>query len=399
MPRIWDLNTLYYLQSAARRRNRWTLFNAREEETFIREFIIWFEHHWPDWVNKINVNPPIGIGFTLYQSNLQTATIIARFLRENFKEIPLIAGGPQVQYEEWTHSVSTKIAPFFDSWVVGEGEAALKEIVTAQTPGRYHHPLNSMMQAGFPDFSHFELKRYGRQRALPVSFSRGCIHRCTFCAECRLFPCYKQYDPGEFVERLQEMTQTYHLHWVTFLDSLINGDFEALAILCEKMINRGLKLHWDAQLAIRPDMPMELFRLMKRAGCNQCFIGLETASNRLLQQIRKPYHSEEAAQFLENMKKNQLFAEISLIVNLPGEEETDFHSLLDFFDKYHPLIAKIAQINPFIPLPGTPYYTKFSPDSQDKNQSKIQQILAIAEKYHIPYTKSYIQNLNFEASP
>ncbi|MBP7462347.1 MAG: B12-binding domain-containing radical SAM protein [Candidatus Delongbacteria bacterium] len=429
----YDFNLRCYGEMDSGWRKRWTLMTQTEAIEFGEDF----RRHYGDDLDRLIrelARQGTGyIGLTVFQQNEALSLYISRRIKAIAPGIRIIWGGPQIQYRLWQWSKSKShpniqpgdqkpeadpdparteksghgrvsgydpslagpIPPEYrvvDDWVVGEGEWALLRILEGEKTGWHRIEVDSLDRMAFPDYSRFELKRYSRQRALPVLFSRGCINRCRFCAESRLYGAYQYHDPDGLVDYLLHLKQVYHLHWITFHDSMINGNLEALERLCRLMIRRKLDLHWDAQLGIRNDMESGMVRLLKQAGCFQVFVGLESGSDRLLRTMGKPYTAEQAAHFLRMLRQTDLYAEISLITDYPGETETDFFDTLQFIQTHRHAIPKIAQINPFIALPGTEYYTSPSPPPR-YDPLKISRLTELARSCAIPYTSHYIQNL------
>lgn len=388
-----DYNSLAYWQMDQRLRSRWTMMDQADHTCFKTEF--WKTNH--DRMHKLfidmkNRQIPYA-GFSVFQHNEDLSLEAAIRLKEVYPNIQIIWGGPQIQYWLWQEK-NLSFGPYsvIDHWVAGEGEWALLDILAGQASGLHRVEVFSLDEIAFPDFSCFNLKDYTRHRALPVLFSRGCVNRCRFCAECRLYERYNYHEPEACVDFLLRLKKEYDLHWITFHDSMINGDLSAFENLCRLMISSDLQLHWDAQLGIRHDMDISLMKLAKQAGFFQGFIGLESGSDDVLHRMKKPYTTHQATEFLQRLKQAELFGEISLITNYPGETESEFHATLNFIEANSGWIPKIAQINNFVPLPGTVYYHAPSEVSQGLN--KIRSIIELARKHSIPYTNNYIENLN-----
>jgi len=192
---------------------------------------------------------------------------------------------------------------------------------------------------------------------------------------------------------LKYLNKKFNINWFIFQDSLINANLEKLEKLCILMIDKLPNMKWEAQIYIRNDMPIELFKLLKKAGCYNLFVGLESGSDYILQKMNKRFDTNTAINFFKKCKLADLHFEISLIIGHPFETKKTIDDTKKFLIKNSDLIPKIAQINPYI-------YYEFSDISKDDltpldfdvNQ-EINDILNIANDCKIRYTKAFVNNL------
>jgi radical SAM superfamily enzyme YgiQ (UPF0313 family) len=128
---------------------------------------------------------------------------------------------------------------------------------------------------------------------------------------------------------------------------------------------------------------------MKKSGCYNLFVGLESGSNNMLRAMNKGFNLETALDFFKSLNKAKLQFEISLIFGYPGETEGNFRDSLDFIRQNKKLIPKIAQANPFVDYLGD-HENKYPLNTV---KSRIRKFLRILELEKIRYTKSFINNL------
>ncbi len=392
-PVIKDLNAEIYNLIEKKWQKRWTVLTKEEYEVFFQYVVSEFNYKFEEIFDIIERENIKYIGFSVFKLNEKFIFKIADVLRKKEEDIKIIIGGPQIQYRVWEGKDLRSFYYFADKIIVGEGEKAIYKL--RNNNKIYHEPVVKLSEVGFPEFKYFDLKNYKRKKALPVMFSRGCINRCAFCAETKLFDKFKTYNELDFVEYLLYLKKVYKIKWITFFDSLINGNLNKLYNLLDLMIKNKVELYWDAQIYIRNDMDDEIFQMMKKSGCVGLFIGLESGSDKVLKLMNKRYNTEIASRFLQALYKNNLFAEISLIYDFPGETEKDFEETLLFIKKNKKYIPKIAQINKFIPLPGTEAYSlAMDQNFQNSSSKKLEKFIHVIKENNIIYTESYIENLN-----
>jgi len=344
------------------------------------------------------------IGFSVFRSNYDFSYRLAEKIKEKSPAARIVFGGPEIMSRRgdaaWMNDL--RMSGVVDAVVIGEGENALLDLVRdakAQPFQIVGAQRSSLDDLGFPRYDGFELGSYERRRALPLFTSRGCVRRCAFCAERLLFDLFRSRSAEHIVEEIEWQKEQHNVVWFTFHDSLVNGDLAVLKRMCELIIERGLDIKWEAQVAIRKDMDCESIRLMKEAGCFNFFIGLESGSDAVLARLNKGYTTDEAHDFFVRCDQARMHFEISLIVASPDESDEEFQETLSFLRINKELIPKIAQINPFMALPGTPYDRGTSqpmiPDPE-RGSMRVRQSITFLEENNFTYTPHFINNLAYE---
>ena len=349
------------------------------------------------------------IGFSLFRSNREYAVGLARDVRERNPAARIVFGGPETLRA--VYDSGFRDALFLDSGadilVAGEGESGFEKCLKREP----EEPVlvsfeeeTDLDSFPFPTFSGFPLRRYKRQRALPIQASRGCIRRCRFCTECLLSTRYKCRSARHVFDEILWHRAHNKTCWFTFHDSLINGDLDMLDELCALLIKDNTGIKWEAQVAIRPDMDEHLLRKMKQAGCFNIFVGLESGSGKVLAKMGKGYTPEAAAAFLRRVRRSGLHAEISLIVGFPEETDDDFEETLSFLSENRSVIPKIAQVNPFVLLPESAYARENAAGSDgfphvyngEVSRRRMDRCVGFFEKNDFTYTPYFINNLAYE---
>ncbi|MBU1075795.1 MAG: B12-binding domain-containing radical SAM protein [Spirochaetes bacterium] len=295
-------------------------------------------------------------GFSIYKTNFLFSLSYARALKKMFPEIKIIFGGPHTAYLDKYNRNYFNSFSFIDHFIIGEGEIELIDLIkgsSQKSRSIYSSQISILSHLPFPKYELFDLHKYDRNHGLPLIASRGCHNNCSFCFEKIQFPEYYTRDANEILEEIRYHIKNNNIQWFTFYDSLFNGNLSNIEKLLKLLLQKKIKIIWDAQISIRKDMPDRLFELMKKSGCINLFIGLETGSSFLLKQMKKNFKTEDAPGFISRLKENDLNFELSLILNYPFETDDDFHATMDLIKRNKAFINKLAQVNPFIYYPGT----------------------------------------------
>lgn len=314
------------------------------------------------WVRRIlNFNPQ-AVGFSLFMSSANASLALARRFKEISPDLKIIGGGPEVARMKRilvdgvrrfaSLNMGFIAGNIFDVLVDGEGEEALLEILSLIKEGRDSHSVKGTLcieEGRFiaseprglmgnldalppPDYSDFELSSYTKT-ALPLVTSRGCVNRCTFCADSPLWKTYRYRSPESVLGEMKYLIKRYGINNFEITDSTFNGDIKRLSTICDLIIESKLNIQWSAKVTLRKEMSYKLLRKMREAGCFSLGCGVESGSPRVLKDMRKNIDLTEAKRILRDIWRARIQANCFFIIGYPIETEKDFQMTLDFIRK------------------------------------------------------------------
>jgi radical SAM superfamily enzyme YgiQ (UPF0313 family) len=386
---IHDLNIRLFHKMPLILQKKWTISPGLTEKEFFQECLEKFPELFTEILDLIQDKEIKWIGFTVYKSNRCFSLLLAEYLKSHFFDLGIVFGGPEIftmKLEDFQFPDS------IDYVVAGEGEKALLSILRGERRNKFLELIQLDDINFFPHYENLDLSFYTRKNGIPVLMSRGCLRRCHFCSEKLLFKGFRVRSPRNVFEEIETHYRDHHSRWFTFYDSLFNGDLRVLEEWLDLILKSGLKISWDAQIAVRRDMNLALFQKMKESGCVNLFVGLESGSDRVLKMMNKGFTAGMAAAFFEKLARAGLQFEVSLIAHYPGETEEDFQATLSFLKSNKTSIKKIAQVSLFRNYPGNSVEI---PEDYDESlgKEKIDRLVDFFEKNELPYTKSFINNL------
>jgi len=194
-----------------------------------------------------------------------------------------------------------------------------------------------------PDYSDFKVHSYVR-RALPLVSSRGCVNRCTFCADSPLWKTYRFCSAQKVVDDIKVLVKTFGIHEFEFADSLFNGHIARVGEICDLIIRSGLEIQWSAKVAFHQGMDLELLKKMRKAGCTSLAYGVESGSPRVLSHMRKNMDLALAGRVIRDTFLAGIEANCFFLIGYPTETEEDFSMTLDFIKKNAKHIHSFAQV-------------------------------------------------------
>lgn len=163
---------------------------------------------------------------------------------------------------------------------------------------------------------------------------RGCPYNCTYCFNHALGQLYRgkgqrfrQQSVEYVIEDIRRVRDRYPLEFVVFLDDTFVLSHDWLAEFAEKYPRRiGLPFFCNTRANL---VTAEQVRLLKAAGCHSVSMGVETANDRIRDELLKRNMSREgildAAAILR--RHNVAFMTNNMLSLPTGSLETDFETL------------------------------------------------------------------------
>ncbi len=346
-------------------------------------------------------HPAQTIGLSIWHSAEKFSHKLAKYVRENAPLKRIIAGGPSVTLSSLEKNLSkTDKFIYADHCIAGEGEYKMLRYLTKKETNNVNKNDFKESDADSlpaPDYTQIYPRAYRYPRTRPVWMSRGCVRRCAFCVEHTLSKRYRQKSPELMVSELRDLYERQGIQHVIFYDSLINGNIVLFERFLDLLIDSRLPMKWEGQLLIRSDMPERVYHKMKPAGCYNLFVGLESGCDRILSIMKKGFSTKDAQKSFATCREAGLHFEVSMIAGFPGETEADFDATCEFMCDNASIIPKMAQINPFIPLSGSPVVRQGDGEVQcppkDVVRRRIERLVALCKSNGIAVTNAYVNNL------
>jgi radical SAM superfamily enzyme YgiQ (UPF0313 family) len=250
-----------------------------------------------------------------------------------------------------------------DYVIVGEGESVWPDVVRAAAQRRGQRIWNAR---DFPpvDVRWLPVPRYDLlldrpYNRFPVQTTRGCPWRCDFCASnVMLRQAYRKRPVAGVVRDIEALRRLRPRPFIEFADDNTFVDHEWGKELCRRL--EPLRLSWFTETDISVADDPELLGLMRRAGCRQVLVGLESPEQSALDgvELRSNFKARRAAGYLESLRRVQqhgITVNGCFILGLDRHTPAIFEEVLDFARRV-PLYD--VQITVLTPFPGTPLYAR-----------------------------------------
>jgi radical SAM superfamily enzyme YgiQ (UPF0313 family) len=295
------------------------------------------------------------VAISTFTAQIKEAYVVAEFYRR--RGIPVVMGGITVT------SLREEAAAHCTSVVAGEGEPIWPEVLEdfergSLKPLYLQSPRSQfdLREAPMPRFDLLDPAKYNR---LTVQTSRGCPHRCEFCASSILLaPRYRVKPVEKVMAEIRAIKRIWERPFIEFADDNSFVDrVQAKALL--RALARE-KVRWFTEADIRVAEDEELLGLMRDSGCQQVLIGLETPrpggldglelnSNWKLRQLDK-YRAAIARIQSYGISVNGCF-----ILGLDGDTPEVFDEVHEFVKDSGLYEVQITYLTAF---PGTPLHDR-----------------------------------------
>ncbi len=190
-----------------------------------------------------------------------------------------------------------------------------------------------------------------------IQASVGCPYHCEFCNFVKDSRYITLRPLDLLVEELKEIAAK-GVSYVRFVDDNFRLGRNDLNDVCRRFIREGIDLKWmsflRASTLVQTDM-----ELLKRAGCIEVQIGIESADKTVLQNMNKHSDTGMYQQVINGLLANGINCSACFIVGFPGETEESFLRTVDFINSVSSSSLEGIfswSIYPFLLAPLSPIY-------------------------------------------
>lgn len=319
---------------------------------------------------------PDVVGLTSTTVAYPRAERVASMIGELMPDVPIVIGGCHVT----SNPRETMESGAFDVAVLHEGEWTLPDLLAALQEGRdlgevpgiaYRQDGRTVFTARRPYIEDLDtlpcpafhllesrssyLPPIGCYRNKPVVnlvTSRGCPYQCIFCDK-TVFGMKYRFNSADYVlAQVDEVVQRFGAREIAFLDDSFTVRRDRVLDICAGLRRRHPGLTWTCMTRANL-VDRDLLRAMKRAGCWQVAVGVESASQAVLDLVQKGETLDEVEQCIRDAAGVGLMVKGFFVLGLPGGTRDTIARTIAFA-KSVPLTDVVVTIA--TPMPGSLFY-------------------------------------------
>lgn len=303
---------------------------------------------------KIKGNQPKLVCFSVpFPGNLYSAFRCAKFLKERYPSIKIAMGGgfPNTELRELKDK---RVLQFFDFITLDDGELPIELLYESLTQlhaqpefkrtyclennevvyrNNTSKPDYKQSEVGTPDYADLQLDRYisvieianpmhslwsdGRWNKLTMA--HGCYWgKCTFCdISLDYIKLYEPIAAKTLVDRMEQLIEQTGESGFHFVDEAAPPALMREVAL--EIIRRKLTVTWWTNIRFEKSFTRDLCLLLQASGCIAVSGGLEVASDRLLDLIKKGVTVAQVAQVTSNFTEAGIMVHAYLMYGYPTQ--------------------------------------------------------------------------------
>lgn len=198
----------------------------------------------------------------------------------------------------------------------------------------------------------------------PLTTSRSCPFRCTFCSKSGGEK-YRQRTLDNIFDELDMLVHKYHVNRILLNDELFANDSERIKEFCRRIKAYGVL--WFVSLRVSKHITKELLEMMKDSGCIQILYGLESGDNNILKSMRKGITTDEIKRVVHLTADAGFQVRGNFIFGDPMETLETVHNTISFIERNLDVFTSVA-LSPIILFPGSVLYKQALADGTITNE-------------------------------
>ncbi|MGD2085952.1 MAG: radical SAM protein [Candidatus Aminicenantes bacterium] len=280
------------------------------------------------------------LGISVYTDTLPASLFTFKLAKQRNPGIRTVMGGGIFASDLAPGSPNLQFflenVPYIDKILVGEGERLFLKYLHGELPPLpkvaslkdINNEILDLSSAGVADFSDFDLSYYPYLNAYA---SRSCPFQCEFCTETLQWGKYRKKSAQQVVKELLTLHHRYGPQLFLMSDSLLNPIVTDLARQLQK---EEVSIYWDGYLrADHSAGDRKNTMLWRRGGFYRARLGIESASQRVLNLMNKKLTVEEIKSALSALADAGIKTTTYWVVGYPGETEVDFQATLNLIEE------------------------------------------------------------------
>ena len=328
-------------------------------------------------VERILALAPDYVGITTVTLAIDRCSEVAASLKARNPDLQVIAGGAHISS---TPKETMRLYPALDIGVIGEGEETIVELLKALDEKRdlagikgiiyrkdgeivqeQRRPFQTDLdRLPFPAWDVLpDLKMYRpsapsyvRLPSTTIVTSRGCPGRCIFCNSKAMYGNLRCFSAGYVLSMIEHLVKTYGIRDLSIYDDNFLFFEDRVRQICNTIIANRMDLTWSCYSRVDHGN-LELFKLMKKAGCWQVSYGIESGSQRILDSIKKDVTLRQISDTVKLTKQAGLRTRGFFTI---GHLQDDLDSIRETIEFMRSIPLDDFHFTTFTPLPGTAAY-------------------------------------------
>lgn len=273
-----------------------------------------------------------------------------------------------------------------DFIIQGEGELTLFELINAIEKGNEIETINGIVfqkngilkrnpkrnvlenldELPLPAWDLVDIESYKRIWAksnqpftLNLATTRGCPYKCNWCAKPIYGNRYNAHSPEYIVREIAYLQEKFGVNRFWMCDDIFGLKPNWVQEFNAELQKSNLKINYYIQSRVDLLLKEDTIESLAKSGCNEVWVGAESASQKILDAMDKGTKVEEIYEATRLLKAHKIKVAFFLQFGYLTENREDISKTIDMVKE---LLPDNIGISVSYPLPGTPFYEKVKED-------------------------------------
>ena len=329
--------------------------------------------------------------FICIYATLMTKPQIIRLIKfiktsNRLKNTRIILGGPDVRFNKKNYLLHGA-----DYLVIGEGEETTVELIKALTNNKPLDTVQGIAFSGpsgdiistqdrillnldklpFPARHKINIQPYLSKwkevhgyNSLNINTMRGCPFGCRWCSKAVYGNSNRRRNPGLVVDEIIWLQSHYKFDYIWFVDDVFTLNTQWLSGFANELRLRHIQIKYEC-ITRADQLSAQDIQLLKETGCYRVWIGAESGSQKILDNMNRKVRVEEVQKSIISAKNAGIQAGTFIMLGYPGEDEKD---ILDTVKHLKISDPDLYTITIAYPITGTELYNEvmiYNPPEND----------------------------------
>lgn len=334
-----------------------------------------------DVIDFVRQEKPLLAGVSFMTPQFYAAKRITDAVKSYVPDVCIVLGGahPSVLPRKTLAEI-----PNADFVVFGEGEQTMLELLDYFTKGQKHlseidglawrrdgeivvnrprELIADLDSLPYPDRGLIDQSLYHAQsflfysrKAMTIYTSRGCPGRCVFCASGhKLRSRIRERSIANVMEEIDYLRKQFDIDYLLIKDDTFTLRRPRVEEFCGAISQYHPGLKWHCMVRVN-SVDQSLLAVMKSAGLNDVFFGIESGNNEILKKAQKGITVERTGEVVKACAQLRIRSYGAFILGLPGDTTETMEQTIRLACS---LPLTMAGFSILIPYPGTQVFEEY----------------------------------------
>jgi len=238
-----------------------------------------------------------------------------------------------------------------DAIIQGDGEKAIIDLLAGSDNTDLKGSIGDVDIETLPfvNFDDYNLSdyEYVNEPTIPITGSKGCVRKCTFCDIPVLWPKFKFRSGSHIASEMIHLFERHGVKKFYMSDSLVNGSLDAfsdftLTLAQHNQQNPQNSIKWVGQYITRPQsnrLDAKYYDMLKASGGEGLTIGVESGSDSVRAHMKKHFVTADIDHELAEFDQRGIVCVLLFFSCYPTETWNDFLDTVNMFVRYQKYCA------------------------------------------------------------